>query len=199
LPEIYEKAAMELTCNRLAIDSTTRPRYDALLGHLGAAVISYSELADGYVFQLDERLISHRELSEWMNMERLCCPFFLLEVEPVESGVLELRLTGPAGSKTVLLAEFGDYLKAKTIEEAAMQQVGFGDLPWIVRIVLGLAVFNLWVSFEEFVIDRLGIWRYLPYYKFGRLCVWDLTVAIAIAVMVWWLSRKRNTTLQTPA
>jgi hypothetical protein len=35
-----------------------------------------------------------------------------------------------------------------------MQRVGFGDLPWIVRIVLGLAVLNLWVSFEEFVIDR---------------------------------------------
>jgi hypothetical protein len=102
---------MELTCDRLAIDSTARPRYAALLGRLGAAVISYSELADGYVFQLDERLISHRELSEWMSMERLCCPFFLFEVEPVEAGVLELRLTGPAGGKTVLLAEFGKYLK----------------------------------------------------------------------------------------
>lgn len=73
-----------------------------------------------------------------------------------------------------------------------MQRVGFGDLPWIVRIVLGLAAFNLWWSFEEFVIDRFGIWRYLPDYKFGRLCVWDLTVAIGIAGMVWWLSAKRN-------
>jgi hypothetical protein len=105
---------VELTCNRLAIDSTTRPRYDALRGRLGAAVISYRELADKYAFQLNERLISHAELSEWMSMERLCCPFFLLEVEPAESGVLELKLTGPAGSKTVLLAEFGNYLEAKT-------------------------------------------------------------------------------------
>ena len=103
---------MELTCNLLAINSTTRSRYDALRRRLGTVVISYSELADGYAFQLDERLISHRELSEWMSMERLCCPFLLLEVEPVESGVLELRLTGPAGSKTVLLAEFGNYLNA---------------------------------------------------------------------------------------
>ena len=78
-----------------------------------------------------------------------------------------------------------------------MQRVSFGDLPWIVRIVLGLAVLNLWVSFEEFIIDRLGIWRYLPGYKFGRLCIWDLTVAIGIAVMVWWLSArpKQNATL----
>jgi hypothetical protein len=78
-----------------------------------------------------------------------------------------------------------------------MQRVGFGDLPWIVRIVLGLAAFNLWVSFEEFVINRFGIWKYLPGYKFGLPCVWDLTVGIGIAVMVWWLSarRKRNATL----
>jgi hypothetical protein len=73
-----------------------------------------------------------------------------------------------------------------------MQRVGFGDLPWIVRIVLGLAVLNLWVSFEEFVIDRLGIWRYLPGYKFGRLCVWDLTVAIGIAFMIWRLGKNET-------
>jgi hypothetical protein len=105
---------MELTCDRRAIDPATRTRYDALLGRLRAAVISYSELEDGYVFQLDKKLISYRELSEWISMERLCCPFFLFEAETVESGALELRLTGPAGSKTVLLAEFGNYLKAKT-------------------------------------------------------------------------------------
>lgn len=71
-----------------------------------------------------------------------------------------------------------------------MYRVGFGDLPWTVRIILGLAVFNLWWSLEEFVIDRFGIWRYLPDYKFGRLCAWDLTVAMGIVVMVWWLSTR---------
>jgi hypothetical protein len=77
-----------------------------------------------------------------------------------------------------------------------MQRGGFGDLPWIVRIVLGLATFNLRWSFEEFVIDRFGIWRYLPDYKFGKLCVWDLTVAIGIALMIWRLSArtKQNAT-----
>lgn len=105
---------MELTCNHLAIDSVTRSRYGALRGRIGAAVISHSELPSGYVFQLDERLISHAALSEWTSMERLCCPFFLFEVEPVASGVLKLRLMGPAESKTVLLEEFGNYLKATT-------------------------------------------------------------------------------------
>ena len=73
-----------------------------------------------------------------------------------------------------------------------MKRVLFGELPWTVRVVLGLSVFNLWWSFEEFVIDRFGVWRYLPDYKFGRLCVWDLTVALGIATVVWRLSVRKE-------
>jgi len=73
-----------------------------------------------------------------------------------------------------------------------MKQVSFAELPWTVRVILGLATFNLWWSFEEFVIDRFGVWRYLPDYKFGRLCVWDLTVALAIAAVIWRLSARRT-------
>jgi hypothetical protein len=70
--------------------------------------------------------------------------------------------------------------------------VVFAELPWTVRLVLGLAAFNPWLSFEEFVIDRFGVWRYLPEYKFGRLCVWDLSVALGIAAVIWWLSAARR-------
>lgn len=76
-----------------------------------------------------------------------------------------------------------------------MKQVSFADLPLMVRVVLGLAVFNLWWSFEEFVIDRFGVWRYLPEYKFGKLCIWDLTVAIGITIMIWRLSRQGQRSL----
>jgi hypothetical protein len=73
-----------------------------------------------------------------------------------------------------------------------MKRVFFAELPWTVRVILGLAVFNLWWSFEEFVIDRFGIWRYLPDYKFGRFCVWDLTVVLGIAVTIAFLSLRRG-------
>jgi hypothetical protein len=73
-----------------------------------------------------------------------------------------------------------------------MKRVSFAELPWTVRVVLGLATLNLWVSFEEFVIDRLGVWRYLPGYKFGRFCVWDLTVALGIASVIWWQSARHT-------
>jgi hypothetical protein len=92
-------AAVELTCNLQAIDSASRVRYDELRARVGAAVISWSELADGYLIQLDGTLVTHIQLKQWMGMERLCCPFLSLEMEPAQSGVLELKLTGPEGSK----------------------------------------------------------------------------------------------------
>ncbi len=73
-----------------------------------------------------------------------------------------------------------------------MKNLSFAELPWLVRIVCGIALFNLWWSFEEFVVDRFGVWRFLPDYKVGRLCVWDLTVAVGISLMIWLLSKRRN-------
>lgn len=74
-----------------------------------------------------------------------------------------------------------------------MKNLAFCELPWLVRIACGVALFNIWWSAEEFVIDRFGFWRYLPDYKVGRLCVWDLTVAVGISVTIWLLSKgKRN-------
>jgi hypothetical protein len=40
------------------------------------------------------------------------------------------------------------------------------------------------VSFEEFVVDRVGLWKYMkymPYYKAPQFCVWALTVTLVVA------------------
>jgi hypothetical protein len=67
-----------------------------------------------------------------------------------------------------------------------VERLRFGQLPILVRVVVGLSLFNAWVSFEEFVVDRIGLWKYMPGYKVGRGCVWDLTVgALIIAGLVW--------------
>jgi hypothetical protein len=88
-----------------------------------------------------------------------------------------------------------DWLKSPNViaEAYEMKKVYFAQLPWVARIVLGLATFNLWWSIEEFVIDRFGVWRYLPDYKFGKLCVWDLTVALGISVAILALSHSAGT------
>jgi hypothetical protein len=63
----------------------------------------------------------------------------------------------------------------------------------LLRVVVGLSLFNVWVSFEEFVVNRAGLWKYMPGYKADQGCVWDLTVgALIIAGLVWASVRGRR-------
>lgn len=73
-----------------------------------------------------------------------------------------------------------------------MGTVSFRQLPLIAKVAVGVAFYNAWVSFEEFVVDRVGLWRYMPYYRVGEACVWDLTVGLLLIAALWWLSRQRR-------
>jgi hypothetical protein len=73
-----------------------------------------------------------------------------------------------------------------------MGTVSFRELPMVVKVATGVAFFTLWMCLEEFVIDRSGFWRYMPYYKRGDACVWDLTVFLLIVTGLWALSRSRG-------
>ena len=54
--------------------------------------------------------------------------------------------------------------------------------PPIVKAAVVLTFFNTWVLFEETVVDRYGLWEYMPYYRVARLCAWDIG---ALALIVW--------------
>jgi len=66
-----------------------------------------------------------------------------------------------------------------------MDRIPFKQLPMIVKMAVWLVFNNAWWSLEEFVIDRLGMWKYMPYYKVANACVWDLAVATITALAVW--------------
>jgi hypothetical protein len=72
---------------------STTTRYDNLVNRLRTAVQDPSELSDGYSYLLDSDKISLPEISEWIGMERLCCPFltFNLEVAGETSRLLTMR------------------------------------------------------------------------------------------------------------
>jgi hypothetical protein len=59
-------------------------------------------------------------------------------------------------------------------------------LPGILKAAVILTFFNTWVLFEETVVDRYGFWEYMPYYRVGRLCAWDIG---ALALIVWFVMR----------
>ena len=70
-----------------------------------------------------------------------------------------------------------------------MQSLSFHQLPLAVKIAVGVVFNNAWWSIEEFVIDRNGIWKYMPYYRVANGCVWDLTVALSTVFLIWRASR----------
>lgn len=62
-------------------------------------------------------------------------------------------------------------------------------MPLWVRIAAALSVLNSWVLIAEFVIDRYGLDRYLPFYRYGDICIWDFVILAAVAVAFVTLSR----------
>lgn len=55
-------------------------------------------------------------------------------------------------------------------------------MPGIVKAAVVVTFFNTWVLFEETVVDRYGLWEYMPYYRVARLCAWDIG---ALALIIW--------------
>jgi hypothetical protein len=101
-----------IACDRQAITAGKRPRYNDLFERLQRAIRERDEFPDGYAFRLDEKVIPPSEVAEWMAMERQCCPFLTLQLTAPQltipgshEGWL-LKLTGPAGAKTVLQSVF---------------------------------------------------------------------------------------------
>jgi hypothetical protein len=54
-------------------------------------------------------------------------------------------------------------------------------LPGIVRFAVWLTFFNTWVLFEETVVDRYGLYEYMPYYRVGKLCSRDIGAMVTRA------------------
>lgn len=96
-----------IVCNLNAIGTADRPRYRALMDRLRDAIQDRSELADGYVFKLDGTAVSLPEVTEWMSLESLCCPFFSFQVSAYgERDEWSLELTGPEGVKPLIEGAF---------------------------------------------------------------------------------------------
>ena len=93
--------ASPFACNAFALSAEVRKRH---FDELGPALLKLKkatrELADGYEFEFPADNHTYQLLTEWMFQERLCCPFFNIELR-LEGGAgpLWLRLTGQPGVK----------------------------------------------------------------------------------------------------
>ena len=95
-------------CNAFALSPEVRKRH---FEELGPALLklkqSTRELPDGYEFELPADNRTYQMLTEWAFQERLCCPFFDIDLRfDREDGPLWLRLTGRPGTKEFIKEEF---------------------------------------------------------------------------------------------
>jgi hypothetical protein len=97
-------------CNAFALSPKVRKRHFENLGpSLLKLTKSRRELPDGYEFELPADNKTYQLLTEWAFQERLCCPFFDIDLRfDREGGPLWLRLTGRPGTKEFIKDEFAN-------------------------------------------------------------------------------------------
>ncbi len=71
-----------------------------------------------------------------------------------------------------------------------MQKIAFAALPAFVQFTSMATMFIGWVLFAEFVIDRHGYDRFLPLYRVGNFCPYDIAVLLLLTA-TWALLRRR--------
>ena len=65
------------------------------------------------------------------------------------------------------------------------EKISFKSLPLLVRLTTMLSLFLAWLLFAELVIDRHGLDAYLPLYRVGNVCPYELAVLLLLAAS-WW-------------
>jgi len=98
-------------CDRLALTPALRHRHFDVLGpFLRTKVDGVRADADGYSFRFPNDWTTFASLTEWMNGERACCPFFDFDLEVArEKGEVWLRLSGRPGTKDFIRSDFAPW------------------------------------------------------------------------------------------
>ena len=73
-----------------------------------------------------------------------------------------------------------------------METLSFRQLPLVAKLAVGIVFLNSWILIEEFIIDRHGLWKYMPYYRVADPCVWDLAATLIIVFAIWRASRRTS-------
>jgi hypothetical protein len=57
--------------------------------------------------------------------------------------------------------------------------------PLLVKVAIATTFINSWIIFEEVVVDRTRLWHYMPFYRVGLFCAWDVLALTVIPAFVF--------------
>ena len=90
---------LPLVCHQTAMAPEQRGRYETQKARLRANIHEVEALADGYAFHFQSVPGLLPAVAEFVEGERLCCPFFTFAIHAMpQGGEIVLRITGPAGT-----------------------------------------------------------------------------------------------------
>ena len=98
-------------CDREAIKPGQRKRKGDLDKTLLSLRQETRELPDGFEFRFQNDPETFKTASDWASLERLCCPFFDIDLRmDREKGKFWLRLSGRGGVKQFIRGEFSSWV-----------------------------------------------------------------------------------------
>ena len=106
---IFMPTESPFACVMSAIAAEQRTPHLDNARNLFSAVVGIRELENGYAFCLGNHANILEQTAQFIELEKLCCPFFgfAVIVEP-EGGNIWLHLTGREGVKPFIQAEIAD-------------------------------------------------------------------------------------------
>jgi hypothetical protein len=98
-------------CDRLALTPALRHRhFDELGPLLRTKVLAIHAEPDGYTFRFPNDWATYAALTEWINGERMCCPFFDFDLRVArEHGQIWMKLSGRPGTKDFIRSDFAPW------------------------------------------------------------------------------------------
>lgn len=155
-----DAAALPFSCDMTAIAPEERPLHRAAIAGVFGATEAVEALSDGYAFRLAGGAAMLARAADFIDRERLCCPFFgfVLKLEP--GGPLWLHLTGREGVKPFIRAEIGRALRVPwpgadrrsgTSDGVRLRPLAVDDLPAFLayRNDPEVARFQSWTRYTE--------------------------------------------------
>ena len=95
-----------IACNLSRLNGDQRKREQELLGRFRRQWTKEAETDDGVWFSAAAHPEELASLGELLGLERLCCPFLTFRLEVTREESCRLFISGPSGSKDLILAEF---------------------------------------------------------------------------------------------
>jgi hypothetical protein len=89
-----------IACNLKALTSDQRKELAKIGAQVISAITGSRDLNDGYAFRVDPASASLKDVAEWLDLWRRCCPFYEFRIDfHAVDAVVWLSVTGRPGVK----------------------------------------------------------------------------------------------------